>query len=84
VNANNNAFPMERLGPNDTEQHGLTKRELFAMAAMQGLLPFLTHDEVQAMAEGTKGGRTLAKAAVVQADALLAVLEVPSGERSHE
>jgi hypothetical protein len=47
---------------------GLTKREMFAMAAMQGLLASLTADD-------DLSPRELARSAVVNADALLAALE---------
>jgi hypothetical protein len=48
--------------------HGLTKREMFAMAAMQGLCASLTADD-------DLSPRELARSAVVNADALLAALE---------
>lgn len=47
---------------------GLTKREMFAMAAMQGLLASLTSDDDLTPAE-------LARCAARNADALLAELE---------
>lgn len=47
---------------------GLTKREMFAMAAMQGLLATLTE-------EYDLSPRELAEDAVLNADALLAELE---------
>lgn len=47
---------------------GLTKREMFAMAAMQGLLASLTADD-------SFSPRELAKSAVLNADSLLAELE---------
>jgi hypothetical protein len=58
------------LGVNCTDAHfamGLTKREAFAMAAMQGLL---TNASLYACTE-----KDTAKAAVLHADALLAALE---------
>jgi hypothetical protein len=48
--------------------HGLTKREIYAMAAMQGLLASLTADD-------DLSPRELARSAVVNADALLVELE---------
>lgn len=47
---------------------GLTKREQFSMAAMQGLLASLTADD-------DLSPRELARSAVMNADALLAELE---------
>jgi hypothetical protein len=47
---------------------GLSKRERFAMAAMQGLLASLTADD-------SLSPKELARSAVVNADALLAELE---------
>lgn len=47
---------------------GLTKREMFSMAAMQGLLASLTDDDNISPSE-------LARCSVLNADALLAELE---------
>ena len=52
----------------DADMHGLSKREMMAMAAMQGLLSSLT-------IEDDMSPRDLAKCSVANADALLAELE---------
>ena len=49
--------------------NGLTKREMFAMAAMQGILASLTNDTDDISPEN------LARSAIRNADALLAELE---------
>ena len=54
--------------PNERFSIGLTKREMFAMAAMQGLLASLTSDD-------DLTPRELARCAALNADALLAELE---------
>ena len=71
ANGNTPAMPIELAGFGrfEPEAHvGLTKREMFAMAAMQGLLASLTPDDSFSPSE-------LARAAVLNADALLAELE---------
>ena len=70
-NADMPAMPIELsgFGLYAPEAHyGLTKREMFAMAAMQGILASLT-DDADISPEG------LARSAVRNADALLAELE---------
>lgn len=61
------AMPMwcEQL---ERQLHGLTKREMFAMAAMQGFLSSLAPDEAVI-------GKSLAMGSVAVADELLAELE---------
>ena len=72
-NANTPAMPIELSGFNQfaPEAHtGLTKREMFAMHAMQGLI------SVNAVYNGRTDARDLlAKDAIAHADALLAELE---------
>lgn len=65
-NANLPAMPTQEVHLD--AYHGLTKREMFAMAAMQGLLASLTADDYLIPCE-------LARSAVLDADALLAELE---------
>lgn len=82
MNGDDMAFPvLDRTAtPNDTLQLGLTKRELFAGMAMQGILAAGTGDD--------RHERALA--AVGHADALIAALaetpsevgSVPSGSKS--
>ena len=55
-------------GSHNPECQGLTKREMMAMAAMQGILSSLT-------AEEDLSPRELARCSVADADALLAALE---------
>lgn len=65
-------FPLEReLDDGRVQSGGLTKRELFAAMAMQGLLHGVNHDDWS--------GTFIAEQAVFQADALIAELakEVP-------
>ena len=50
----------------DHTEHGLTKREAFAMAAMQGLL---------AGGDSTSGSEVISEVSAQMADALLAALE---------
>lgn len=59
----NFAYPL--LVPNSHYTHGLTKREAFAMAAMQGLAPRWGKE---------RSGNEIARASVMMADALLAAL----------
>jgi hypothetical protein len=63
---NNAAFPIEQPGP---YAKGLTKREMFAMAAMQGICS----NEATPSRLSTFG--EIAQASVTLADALLAALE---------
>lgn len=70
-NQNDMVFPVvlaHTRTPNDTAQLGLTKRELFAALAMQGMLA----SESEASNYGHIG--FLAESAVKRADALLAEL----------
>ena len=70
-NADMPAHPIELsgFGLYAPEAHyGLTKREMFAMAAMQGILSSLTDDSDMSPSE-------LARCSVRNADALLAELE---------
>ena len=60
ITSNVNILPVDCLG--------LTKREMFAMAAMQGILSSLTDDSDMSPSE-------LARCSVRNADALLAELE---------
>jgi len=61
-------YPVGAIPTNRQVSSGLSKREMFAMAAMQGLLASLTADDDLSPKE-------LARSAVVNADALLAELE---------
>lgn len=87
MNHDNMAFPMAVHMSNDPriEQVGLTKREMFAAMAMQGMLANadgvnrvwkkakeLNHDSVVA---GDVSMNCIAEAAVGQADALITELE---------
>lgn len=59
---------MNGIGVSVTENIGLTKREMFAMAAMQGILSSLNDDfDIQPS--------DLARCSISNADALLAELE---------
>ena len=66
------AFPV----PNDANNNGdmgITVRQYYAAAALQGILAGVAnHDMAAAMAEGTKGGRIEAAAAFAWADAMIA------------
>ena len=64
-----------RFGNEEAVVHeGLTKREVFAMAAMQGLSTQLHYQLISEIAGGIRGGKTVATAAVILADALLSAL----------
>lgn len=69
-NGNLMAYPV----PSNAKSDGLTKREMFAMAAMQGLC-----SDVKAMFDGAVVGESIAdfiaRQSVAAADALLAELE---------
>ena len=71
-NGDKSAMPNQALGPDGLPTHepefGLTKREMMAMAAMQGILSSLTEEDWLSTNE-------LARCAVRNADALLAELE---------
>lgn len=54
-------------------QHGLTKREMFAMAALQGILANYAYDPPR-----RRKLAAMAADAVAAADALLAALELPT------
>ena len=62
------AMPITIEQAQDADMQGLTKREMMAMAAMQGILSSLTIEE-------DMSPRELAKCSVADADALLAELE---------
>jgi hypothetical protein len=77
-NGNDPAYPCD-IGP--YMRNGLTKREAFAMAAMQGILGSeyvmkFSDDALDADPTTTRG-KWLAKQAVGFADALLAALDPP-------
>lgn len=64
-----------RYGEKETIVHeGMTKREAFAKAAMQGMSTQLHPQAIIEIADGIRGGATIAKASVIMADALLAAL----------
>ena len=65
---NEQGFPSLESGNKDSPISGLTKRETFAMVAMQGLLSAVD-------GEGTWTGLDCSDQAVKEADALLAALE---------
>ena len=83
-NADNPAFPVDGNYAYDAIQHGkqgLTKREMFAMAAMQGILANPANSNLDVMGVNTAGplgfiaANFAAKEAVQYADELLKALE---------
>ena len=72
------AFPGQPFGgegyPTSDYRNGLTKRELFAAMAMQGML---------AGDDGSSAAKYVAEEALKQADALLAALERLPPDRHH-
>ena len=77
-NGSKPAYPGDmaiRFGQTNDCNEGMTKREAFAMAAMQGMAANLSFQHVSDMAGGILGGATVSKAATVLADAMLAALE---------
>jgi len=53
------------------------RRAMFAGMAMQGMCSRLPWERIEQMAAGIQGGKTIADAACVQADALIAAIGEP-------
>lgn len=67
------AFPIAKTGPNDSVQYGLTKRELIAAMAMQGMLS-TGNCSVASPSQLPELYKQVAEYATAQADALIAAL----------
>ena len=68
------AFP-QPVGRDSTPQYGMSLRTWLAGKALQGLATGLPITAINDLAEGIRGGKTQARAALALSDALLAELE---------
>lgn len=59
----------------EVTHEGMTIREEFAMAALEGIAAKLPWSHIVDISEGVRGGKTAAKAAIILADALIEALK---------